>query len=481
MSVPPTPLLTDMYQLTMMQGYLREGMNRYDACFDMFFRHIPFKGGYAVFAGLSEALEFLETLRFSEKDLKYLSSLGIFRGDFIDYLKNLRFTGDVHAMEEGSVVFAREPIMRVTGPLDQLQLVETAVLNTVNFQSLIATKAARVCQEAGEDNVMEFGARRAQGVDGALSAARAAYIGGAESTSNVHAGLVYGITIRGTHSHSWVTAFEDELEAFRAFARTYPKSTILLVDTYDTLKSGMPNAIRVGLEMKEHGEKLLGVRLDSGDLAYLSNEARRMLDEAGLDYVKIVGSGDLDEHIIHDLNAQGAKIDIYGVGTRLATAYDEPALPGVYKMSAIRPSGGSWEPKLKLAEGVEKATLPGLKQVWRLYNRSGEMMADIVEMEDEKIDFSKGVWGFHPVSEYQRKFYEGISEARPSLKQVLRSGEIVAPAPPLPQIRQRVKDELKTLHPTYRRLMNPHVYKVSLGPKLNEVTRQMREDAARRG
>ncbi|MGK7346410.1 MAG: nicotinate phosphoribosyltransferase [Candidatus Nitrospinota bacterium M3_3B_026] len=477
MSVPPTPLVTDLYQLTMAQGYFREGMSRYGACFDFFFRHTPFNGGYVIFAGLSEALEFLEKFRFSVEDLDYLASLRIFGDDFLKHLGQMRFTGDVLSAPEGSPVFPREPVMRVTGPLDQLQLVETAVLNTVNFQSLIATKAARVCREAGEDNVMEFGARRAQGVDGALSAARAAYIGGVESTSNVHAGLVYGIPVRGTHSHSWVTAFENEIDAFRAFARVYPDNTILLVDTYDTLKSGMPSAIKVAKEMEREGHRLRAVRLDSGDLTYLSQGARAMLDEAGLDYVKIVGSGDLDENIIHDLNAQGARIDIYGVGTRLTTAFDEPALPGVYKMSAIRPPGKEWEMKLKIAEGVKKATLPGLKQVWRLYNGDHGMMADLVELDGAAHDFSKGVWGYH-LLEDQKKFYSGISRAEPLLAGVMRGGKRTAPPEQLPRIREYAKSRLAELHPTYKRLMNPHVYKVSLGPELNDVTKRMREDAA---
>lgn len=474
MSVPASALVTDLYQLTMMQGYLKAGLGEEEACFDLFFRKNPFGGGYTIFAGLAEALTFLSGMKFSDDDISYLRSLKIFTPDFLDYLRRFKFTGDVFAADEGAAVFPMEPVLRVTAPLYQAQLVETALLNVINFQSLIATKSARICQSAGEDNVIEFGLRRAQGMDGGLTASRAAYIGGCSATSNVQAGAVYGIPVRGTHAHSWVSAFENELTAFRKFVEIYPSNPILLVDTYDTLKSGVPNAIKVGLEMKERGQNLYGVRLDSGDLAFLSIETRKALDGAGLAGVKIVGSNELDENIIHDLKTQGARIDMYGVGTKLVTADGEPAMSGVYKMSAIRSPGGPWRMRMKISDVPGKATIPGVKQVWRLRDAKGEMMGDLVELADSPPDFSKGVWGFHPTTEYHRKFYDGISTARSLLSPVLRNGAVTTDQEPLTFIRERVKRELASLHPTTRRLLNPHIYKVSVGPKLKDATARLR-------
>lgn len=474
MSVPASALVTDLYQLTMMQGYLKAGLSEEEACFDLFFRKNPFGGGYTIFAGISEALAFLSGMKFSDDDISYLRSLKIFTPDFLDYLRRFKFTGDVFAADEGTAMFPMEPVLRVAAPLYQAQLVETALLNVINFQSLIATKSARICQSAGEDNVIEFGLRRAQGMDGGLTASRAAYIGGCVATSNVQAGAVYGIPVRGTHAHSWVSAFENELTAFRKFVEIYPSNPILLVDTYDTLASGVPNAIKVALEMKERGQSLYGVRLDSGDLAFLSAETRKALDGAGLNGVKIVGSNELDENIIHDLKTQGAKIDLFGVGTKLVTADGEPAMSGVYKMAAIRSSGGPWRMKMKISDGLGKATIPGIKQVWRLHDSKGEMMADLVELAESPPDFLKGVWGFHPTIEYHRKFYDGIGEASPLLSPVLRGGAVTADQISLPLIRERVKRELSALHPTTRRLLNPHIYKVSVGPKLKDATASLR-------
>ncbi len=480
MTAPATPLFTDLYQLTMMQGYRITGLHGREACFDLFFRHHPFRGGYSIAAGLEDALTFLETARFDDSDLGYLESLGLFTRDFLDSLGSFRFSGTVHAVQEGTVVFPNTPILRVEGPMDECQLVESSLLNIVNFQSLIATKAARVCQEVGGENVMEFGLRRAQGPDGAITASRAAYIGGCAMTSNVLAGKIHGIPVGGTHAHSWVMAFESELEAFRAFARVYPRDSVLLTDTYDTLKSGVPNAIRVALEMRERGESLKGIRLDSGDLAYLSIEARRMLDEAGLTDVKIVCSGDLDEHILHDMRAQGARIDLYGVGTNLATAQGEPAFPGVYKMAALRGRDGDWEMKLKIADGRKKATLPGVKQVWRLYDSADEMMADWMELEDPDPgrvpDFSRGLVGHHPVLTYQKKRYDGISRAVPLLEPVFSGGRRLKPRGSLGESRRTVSDQLARLHPTMRRLLNPHIYKVSIGPRLMRETDRLRSE-----
>jgi nicotinate phosphoribosyltransferase len=477
MSVPRSPLVTDFYQLTMAQGYRRAGMHEHLACFDLFFREHPFQGGFTVFAGLEEALRFLEGFRFTDDDVAYLREEGTFSAGFLDELRNLRFTGEVDAVPEGTLVFPFEPMLRVIAPLDEAQLVESTLLNIVNFQTLIATKAARICREAGRDNVMEFGLRRAQGQDGARTAVRAAYIGGCVATSNVDAAKEYGIPVSGTHAHSWVMAFPGELEAFRAYVRAYPERAVLLVDTVDTLRSGVPNAVTVAREMEARGERLFGVRLDSGDLAYLSIETRKQLDEAGLDYVKIVASSDLDERIIHDLNIQGARIDLYGVGTKLVTAHGDPALTGVYKLAAVRPPGEPWRNRLKISEGSKKATLPGVKQIWRLYRKSGEMMADWIEIDGEEPDFSGGVWGYHPVLEYEKKFYRDIDRAENLLRPVFRKGKPVVEFPPLGEIRDRVRDRLETLHPTMRRLLNPHVYKVSIGPRLLEERRRLREEA----
>ena len=476
MSVPRTALFTDFYQLTMMQGYYRAGLHQREACFDLFFRRNPFGGGYTIAAGLEDALKFLETVSFSDDDIGFLKENGLFDSDFLDQLKRLRFTGDVHAVAEGTPVFPMEPMLTVRGELMQCQLVESALLNIVNFQSLIATKSARVCLEAGRDNVLEFGMRRAQGGDGAITASRAAYIGGCMATSNVAAGRKYGIPLRGTHAHSWVMAFESELEAFQKYVELYPKNSILLVDTYDTLKSGVPNAITVALEMRERGEKLSAIRLDSGDLAYLSQEARKMLDDAALHDTKIVCSGELDEYIIHDLNAQSAKIDMYGVGTKLVTADGDPALTGVYKMAAWRDSG-RWEMKLKITDSIKKSTLPGVKQVWRMRNSDGDMTADIIELEDNEPDFSRPVCGYHPFMDRQKQVYDDIARADPLLEPVFSGGRITAKTPSLEDIRNKVVRELKHLHPTFKRLLNPHIYKVSLGPVLMEQTRKLRNQS----
>lgn len=469
-----SPLLTDYYQLTMMQGYHSSGLNARQACFDIFFRRHPFNGGFTIAAGLDDAIGFLEGLRFSEEDLDYLQQSGNFNPEFLEYLAGMRFTGDVWAAPEGTVVFPLAPFVRISGSLDQLQLVESALLNIINFQTLVATKSARICQEAGEGNVMEFGLRRAQGFDGAMSATRAAYIGGCAATSNVAAARALGIPARGTHAHAWVTAFSDELAAFRKFVELYPANAVLLVDTYDTLNSGVPNAIKVAHEMESRGEKLIGVRLDSGDLAFLSMETRRMLDEAGLEYVDIMCSSELDEHIIHDLRIQGAKINAYGVGTRLVTADGDPSLTGVYKMAAIMDEQGQWRMTMKKAEGLKKSTLPGVKQVYRLYDRKGEMVADMMELEDFPPDFTQPVRGVHPVIDSAYKVYEDVARVEPMLAPVMKGGQVVAPRPGMAAIRARVKSQMACLHPTMRRLLNPHEYKVSLGPKLYELTKKMR-------
>lgn len=463
----------------MVQGYRKAGLHRLQACFDYFFRGHPFQGGYTIFAGLEDLVRFVDGFRFSGDDIEYLRSLGAFDQDFLRDLEALRFTGDIHAPPEGTPVFPLEPVIRVQGPLEECQLLESALLNIVNFQSLIATKAARVCQEAGQDNVIEFGLRRAQGIDGALTASRSAYIGGCAATSNLLAGKSFDIPVRGTHAHSFVMAFDSELEAFRHFVAIYPESAVLLVDTYNVLESGLPNAIRVGLEMKQRGQVLSGVRIDSGDLAYLSQAARDLLDRAGLKQTRVICSGDLDEHIIHNLKTQGAKIDAYGVGTHLVSAGGDPALSGVYKLSALREAGSDcWQMRAKLTEEAHKMTLPGVKQVFRLHNRQGEYMADIVEVDQAAPDCTGGIWGYHPLYGYHRRRYDDIARAEPLLEPVVREGRVQQELPSLREIRATLREKLDRLHPTYKRLMNPHVYKVSLAPELHRLTERMRQEMA---
>jgi len=476
MRCPLSSLFTDLYELTMMQGYWVTGLRTRGAVFDLHMRRIPFGGGYAIAAGLEDAVRFLTGLRFAEEDLDYLRSLGLFRTEFVDGLRGFRFTGDLDAVPEGTPVFPFLPLLRVRAPLDQAQLVESGLLNLVNFQTLIATKAARICGEAGQDNVVEFGLRRAHGPEGALMASRASFIGGCVATSNVEAGRSFGIPVRGTHAHSWITAFPDERTAFRKFIEIYPVESILLVDTYDTLRSGVPNAIAVGLEMRERGQHLHGIRLDSGDLTYLSIEARKMLDAAGLTDTMIFASNEIDEWIVHDLRAQGAAIDAWGIGTGLVTGRGDPALSGVYKMAAVEDETGSWVPKRKVSDALEKSTLPGVKQGYRLFGDDGFMMADLIELEDAPPDTRGGISGQHPYLEGVHKHYEGITRAVPLLQPVLRQGRPVATQPSLIEIREHCRRSLERLHITSRRLLNPHVYKVSLGPALHELAQRLRDE-----
>ncbi len=471
--LPASPLWTDLYELTMMGGFQNSGMADRRAVFDLFFRRIPHDGGYAMVAGLEDALAFLSDLRFSAEDLDYLRGLGFFRPEFIARLADFRFAGDVYAMPEGTPAFAYEPLLRLEATLLEAQLVESALLNLINFHTLIASKAARVVQEAGYDRVMEFGLRRAQGPDGSYSATRAAYIGGVASTSNTYAAARLGIPARGTHAHSWVMAFPDELSAFRAYAESYPDSCILLVDTYETLASGVPNAITVGRELRRRGHDLYGIRLDSGDLAYLSVEARRMLDEAGFGDTRIAASGDLDEWIIHDLLSQGARIDLWGVGTRLVTGGHDAALGGVYKLAVVE-RDGRMLPAMKVSDNPAKETLPAVKQVWRLFDQNQTMLADVISLAGEELPDRDGcVLGFNPHHEYQRKEYV-YATARPLLEKVMEGGRVIAPSRPLVEIREHARRQLDGLHPTSRRLLNPHVYKVSITEPLLALRRQLR-------
>ncbi len=472
---PYSPLFTDLYQLTMMQSYRQVGLDQREACFDLFFRRGPFGGGYAVWAGINEALDYLANAKFLPEEIAYLHSLKLFTDDFLAYLKDFHFKGDIYAMPEGTIVFPFEPLLRIQGPLAECQLVETALLNLVNFQTLIATKAARICREAGKDNVLEFGLRRAQGRDGGLHASRAAYLGGCKATSNIEAGQLFDLPVCGTHSHAWVMAHEDELTAFRHYVAIYPHNSVLLVDTYDTLKSGVPHAITVGREMQAQGLNLMGIRLDSGDLAYLSRQARQMLDASGLTQTKIVVSGDLDEWIVRDLRQQGACIDSYGIGTKLVTGQDDPSLTGVYKLSAIRAPDQSWQLCHKIAEGGRKSTLPGVKQVWRLANEHKSMVGDVIELEQSPLDQVKDFMATHPFNNYQKIHYQNIKSCRPLLQKMMAQGEILITPTNIHTCRANIQAQLDSLDPTFTRLLNPHIYKVSLGPQLAAVTHKMRD------
>jgi len=461
-------LLTDLYELTMLAGYLEQDMHEKPATFDLFFRTNPFKGSYAVFAGLEPALRYLEQLRFSEKDLAYLDSLGIFRPRFLEYLRNFRFRCKVTAPAEGTVVFANEPLVTVEGNLAEAQLVETALLNILNFQTLIATKAARIQHAAGDGVVVEFGLRRAHGPDGGLGEARAAYVGGVRSTSNTWAGQVYGIPAKGTHAHSWVMAFENELESFRAYAEVFPANAILLVDTYDTLESGIPNAITVARELREKGHELNGVRLDSGDLAYLSKKARRMFDEAGFPDVKIVASNELDEYIIHSIRDEGGRVDIYGVGTKLATAGGEGggALGGVYKL--VRFAG---QPRLKVTQDIAKATLPDRKRLLRLENSDGTFVQDVICREGE--DLEPGATVYDPTNPSRHKKIPEDVRSEEIRRVVMDDGEIVTDLATLEEAADRCADQLRRLPNGTLRLYNPHIYKVSISPALHKLREEL--------
>ena len=458
-------LLTDLYQLTMVGGYYQLGKKDEKATFDYFFRKIPESGGFCVAAGLQQLIEYIEGIHFAKEDIDYLRSLDLFPDEVLEYFRTLRFTGDIHAVPEGTLVFPQEPIVRVTAPLPEAQFIETALTNLLNFQTLIATKAARVCIAADGDPVVEFGLRRAQGPDGGLSAARAAFIGGATATSNLMAGRAFGIPVRGTLAHSWVESFPTELEAFRGYAKIYPGNCLLLVDTFDTLRSGVPNAIKVGRELRESGRgDLAGIRLDSGDLTFLSREARRILDEAGFDQAKILGSSDLDEWLIESIKKQNATIDAWGVGTRLVTSYSCPALGGVYKLSAIS-ENGRMRPKLKVSDNPEKTTNPGVKKLIRFYDEKNFMRGDLIILEEENPPPGP-VKAFHPMLPHIHKTYPVHFRREEILMPVFRGGKKVYSSPPLVEIQKNTFQNLAELRPEHKRLQNPHIYHISLGEKL---------------
>jgi nicotinate phosphoribosyltransferase len=476
-----SPLLTDLYQLTMAHGYFRTGRLKDEAVFHLYFRSLPFGGGYAVAAGLEPVLSFLESFRFQADEVAYLGTLTtpdgapLFQPDFLAYLRELRLSVDVEAVPEGTVVFASEPLLRVRGSLLEAQLLETTLLNLINFQTLVATKAARVCHAARGEAVLEFGLRRAQGIDGALAASRAAYIGGVSATSNVLAGMRYGIPVRGTHAHSWVMSFDSELESFEAYAEAMPDNCTFLVDTYDTL-DGVKNAIRVGEALKKRGKKLHGIRLDSGDLAWLSIEARKLLDAAGFEDTTIVASNDLDETLIDSLKAQGAKISVWAVGTRMVTAYDQPALGGVYKLAMIKRAGRAYEPRIKLSEQTAKISNPGVQQV-RRFTRDGHFVADVIYDELAQVAPSMLIDASDPLR--RRKLSSDLAH-EDLLVPVLRQGARVAPPVALTAIRARTQAQLAALDPTIRRHVKPHEYPVGLSQELFAQRLALIEEARQR-
>lgn len=469
-------LLTDLYELTMMQGYFERGDNDV-VVFDMFFRSNPCQSGYSVAAGLAQVIDYVKNLHFTYDDVDYLRSLKIFSDEFLNYLSGFHFTGDIYAIPEGTVVFPKEPLVKVIAPIMEAQLVETAILNIVNHQSLIATKTSRIVYAANGDGIMEFGLRRAQGPDAGLYGARAAMIGGCIGTSNVLAGEMFDVPVKGTHAHSWIMSFPDEYTAFKTYANLYPNSCTLLVDTYDTLKSGVPNAIRVFTEMREAGIPLTnyGIRLDSGDLAYLSKKARKMLDEAGFETAVISASNDLDEYLIHDLKIQGATITSWGVGTNLITSKDCPSFGGVYKLAAIQRPDGTFRSKIKLSENTEKITNPGNKTVYRIYDKeTGKMRADLICFADETFDEKEDLLIFDPQATWKKTLLEGGTYTmRELLVPVFRKGECVYESPSVMEIAAYCRAEKDTLWDETKRLFNPHRVYVDLSPSLYDLKQKI--------
>ncbi|BCN28823.1 nicotinate phosphoribosyltransferase [Anaeromicropila herbilytica] len=471
-------LLTDFYELTMMQGYFKNNANE-TVIFDMFYRNNPSGSGYAICAGLEQVIEYIKELHFDTEDIEYLRGLNLFDEDFLGYLADFRFTGDIYAIPEGTVVFPMEPLVKVIAPIMEAQLVETAILNIVNHQSLIATKASRVVYAAKGDGVMEFGLRRAQGPDAGTLGARAAVIGGCIGTSNVLCAKKFNVPALGTHAHSWIMSFEDELTAFRKYAELYPQNTTLLVDTYDTLHSGVPHAIQVFNELKEAGKKpkIYGIRLDSGDLAYLSKKARKMLDDAGYTDAVIVASSDLDEYLIDSLKTQGAAIRSWGVGTNLITSKDCPAFGGVYKLAAIK-KGNGFIPKIKLSENTWKITNPGNKTIYRIYDKeTGKIKADLIALADEVLSEKDPLLLFDPMATWKKLYLKPDTYTlRELLVPVFIAGECVYESPAVMDIRQNCIEELDTLWDETKRLVNPHNVYVDLSNKLFQMKNELISD-----
>ena len=466
-------LLTDLYELTMMQGYFKNKAQNETVIFDAFYRSNPQGGGYAISAGLEQVIDYIRNLHFTKEDIDYLASLQIFEPDFLDYLESFHFSGDIYAIPEGNIMFPREPMVKVIAPIMEAQLIETAILNIINHQSLIATKTSRICYAAKGDGIMEFGLRRAQGPDAGLYGARAAMIGGCIGTSNVLAGQLFDVPVKGTHAHSWIMSFPDEYTAFQTYAQMYPSACILLVDTYDTLKSGVPNAIKVFTQMREAGIPLTfyGIRLDSGDLAYLSKKARKMLDEAGFQDAVISASNDLDEFLIDSLKAQGSTITSWGVGTNLITSKDCPSFGGVYKLAAVMDSHGEFIPKIKLSENTEKVTNPGNKTIYRIYEKeTGKIKADLICLVDESFDENQPLLLFDPHEPWKKtKLPGGSYTMKELLVPIFLKGECVYQSPSVMEIRQVCQNELNTLWDETRRLLNPHEVHVDLSARLYDM------------
>ena len=473
MSKQNLTLLTDLYELTMMQGYFENKNQNETVIFDAFYRTNPFGGGYSIMAGLEQVIDYVKNLCFTDEDIDYLRSIGIFNEPFLEYLRDFHFTGDIYAIPEGTIIFPREPLVKVVAPIMQAQLMETAILNIINHQSLIASKAARICYAARGDGIMEFGLRRAQGPDAGTYGARAAVIGGCNGTSNVLCGQLFDIPVKGTHAHSWIMSFPDEYSAFKSYARLYPSACILLVDTYDTLKSGVPNAIRVFREMREENIPLsfYGIRLDSGDLAYLSKEARKMLDDAGFSDAIISASNDLDEYLIDSLKTQGAAITSWGVGTNLITAKDNPSFGGVYKLAAIMNPDGTFQSKIKLSENTEKITNPGNKKIYRIYEKaSGKIKADLICMDNEEFTEDKPLLLFDPLEPWKKTMLKpGSFVLRELMKPIFQNGQCCYNSPKVMDIRTYCQQEQATLWDETRRLVNPHQVYVDLSQKLYDT------------
>ena len=474
-------LMTDLYELTMMQGYFKHRDENKTVIFDAFFRVNPFGGGYSIMAGLEQLIKYVKELHFSPQDIDYLRSLGIFDEDFLEYLANFRFTGDIWSIPEGTLVFPREPLVKVIAPIMQAQLVETAILNIINHQSLIATKAARICYAAKGDPIMEFGLRRAQGPDAGTYGARAAVIAGCAGTSNVLCGELFDVPVMGTHAHSWIMSFDDEFTAFKTYAELYPGACTLLVDTYDTLGSGVPNAIRTFEYMRDKGLPLdhIGIRLDSGDLAYLSKKARKMLDDAGFPQAKITASNDLDEHLILSLKMQGAAINSWGVGTHLITAKDNPSFGGVYKLAAIMDGNGEFIPKIKLSENSEKVTNPGNKKIIRVYDKAEhKIIGDLICLEEEQFSEDEPLLLFDPAEPWKKtRLRPGEFTLRDIMVQVFRDGECTYTSPKTMDIRSYCLEEQATLWEESRRLTNPHKIYVDLSKKLYDMKLRLLDEA----
>ncbi len=457
-------MMTDLYQLTMMNGYYLEGKADTTSVFDVFFRQKTTMN-YVVYAGLDQAIDYIENLHFSKDDIEYLRSLEIFHPDFLKALNDFRFTGDLYSVREGDLVYPQEPIITVKAPLMQAQLIETALLNIVSHQTLIATKSARIVQAARGKSVVEFGLRRAQGPDAGIYGARAAMIGGCDGTSNVLTGQLFNIPVKGTHSHSWVMSFDNELDAFRAFARVYPDTCLLLVDTYDSI-NGIKNAITVFKELRAAGHKPVGIRLDSGDLAYLSKVARKMLDEAGFSDTIIMASGDVDEYLLESLHNQGAKIDVYGVGTKLITSEDMPSLGGVYKMAAIE-KDGQLSPRMKISDSIVKVTNPGFKSLYRIYDKNNGMaQADLITLADEKL--GKPLTLTHETERWKTTTLKDYDK-RCMLYKIFENGKNIYKSPNLDEIIEFATDEKAKFWDEYKRIDNPQIYKVNLSDKLYDL------------